>query len=346
MKYNDDVIGTIILEDNKISNIPDTFVEEQSYYHITSEVYSKKRKIYISKKEYEGCFNKIYSFSLNNSKLIEQDLLIRILNLNTNQSSIINENKGIKIQYKLCSLIDNIGTVLDYGKILVKNQIQDYFIIKKYGKSLTQVLKSKPNYNNLVKPMNLIKDILLTLNRIHKKKIAHLDLKPCNILLKDDVPFLSKKKNTKFVLIDFGSCQKVVNDKSIFIERQSASEGFSPPEFIDMKFGIKSDIWALGLIFYMILVRKFYFEADIENIFYSKINRKNKITNHLKHIWKYVLPDDNMTDHQLKKYIYPFSLNTASYLPDFFEKIFTFDEKSRSNTQELLNHKIFTLINP
>ena len=197
----------------------------------------------------------------------------------------------------------------------------------------------------MFKPLLFIKNILLSVNKIHENKIAHLDLKPCNILI-NDIDKLISDRYDDFVIIDFGCSQIVKNESSIVMNKQSASEGFSPPEISDMKFGIKSDIWALGIIFYLILVRKFYFEANIQDIFYSKINRQVKITKHLNNLWHHIIPNSKNSESEIKNYIYPFTLKSSNYLLDFFKKIFIFDYDKRLNSQQLLNHKIFSLVVP
>ena len=341
---HDDVIGTIILKDNKINNIPETYVKNYTLYKIKSSIDEKMRSIFIINKQYEGSFNKIYSFSLKNNTIPEKNLLIRILNLNANQNNIKNEINGIEIQYKLCSLINNIGYVIDYGKIFVGSQIQDYFVLQKYSMSLTDVLKTNPSYKNLLNPLTFIRNILFSINLVHQKKIAHLDLKPCNILIKNrDNTNINDTKD--FAIIDFGCAQIFKDDSSVYIKKQSGSEGFSPPEFSKMKFGIKTDIWALGIIFYMILVRKFYFEAGIQDIFYTKINRKSRIDKHLDNLWKYVIPENKNSETEIKDYIYPFTLESVDYLIDFFKQIFIIEDKQRMNSNQLLKHKIFSLIN-
>jgi predicted Ser/Thr protein kinase len=102
-----------------------------------------------------------------------------------------------------------------------------------------------------------------TLGEAHKKGIAHLGLKPSNILL---------RRNQEPVLLDFGvsrvvhlGWQKVSVTSGIAAKpHYMAPEQFvSSPDSADWQ---QTDIWALGVLFYEILLGRhpFHIEADDE----------------------------------------------------------------------------------
>merc|ERR1719163_522054 len=69
--------------------------------------------------------------------------------------------------------------------------------------------------------------------------------------------------DTRIVLTDFGTAQNVSQD-----ERLTASVGtkiFWAPEFFDKNYGVKVDVWAVGVVMYGLVSGRFPFrdEADI-----------------------------------------------------------------------------------
>lgn len=343
---NLDCITSIIdtkINDNLSNNI-ETYILQNNLYEIISELDLLSRYIFIKNKLYQGSFNKIYSISKNKNETKDNDILIRILNSNTDNDTVVNEKKGIQIQHKLCSICKNIGIVVDYGKIKTDKINQDYFILAKYGIPLTNLLKSNIKYFNTLTIIDFMYNLLLSIDSIHNQNYAHLDLKPCNIILKN-IQRIPKKKIKKidFTIIDFGSAKQFTNDESIKIDEQMASAAFSPPELLKMHFGKKSDIWSYGVVCYLVCIRKFFIEANASQIFMNtdlnklKIQIENGITN-LDNIF---IPN-NCNEQEKRLYLYP--LNNIDLIKDFFRKIFIIDINKRPNTTQLLKHKLFNHI--
>ena len=189
-----------------------------------------------------------------------------------------------------------------------------------------------------------MKDFLLTLQCIHNNNYAHLDLKPSNILLKNT----SIDKNMgiitdlDFALVDFGAAQIFRNNNSKNLSAQMASAAFSPPELLQYRFGKKSDVWAYGVICYLVCVRCFFFQAGASKIFMGKNTNQiiQNVTNSLQKLKK------NMTPEYLtsqKKITYFGNLeNNFELLIDFFSIIFV-DEKKRPTVNQLLKHELFNM---
>ena len=92
-----------------------------------------------------------------------------------------------------------------------------------------------------------MKQIVEGFLHIVKMKIIHRDLKPSNILL-------NKKQQIK--IADFGFAI-FSSDLSLENDKYVGSPHYSPPEVIKyFSYSHKADIWALGMIFYELLLGK------------------------------------------------------------------------------------------
>ncbi|KAB7530083.1 protein kinase [Flagellimonas olearia] len=113
---------------------------------------------------------------------------------------------------------------------------------------------------------NIIVEVAQAVDYLHKQGIIHRDLKPGNVLFSKD-----RKGNKVSKVTDFGISQDILSDKTI---QQSMTEGvgtphyMAPEQFFKKKFGLngdiseRTDIWALGIIFYKILTGKLPFGHD------------------------------------------------------------------------------------
>jgi len=113
---------------------------------------------------------------------------------------------------------------------------------------------------------NIIVEVAQAVDYLHKQGIVHRDLKPGNVLFSKD-----RKGNKVPKVTDFGISQDILSDKTI---QQSMTEGvgtphyMAPEQFFKKKFGLngdiseRTDIWALGIMFYKILTGKLPFGHD------------------------------------------------------------------------------------
>ena len=323
--------------------------KEKSNINILSYIDMKPRKLYIVNKISSGEFNIIYSISSSKNKSADKKIIMRLSKIKDTISSIKMELKGIKIQYKLSKKNPHIGLVIDYGRLISKNDIyhQEYSILEKYGASLRVILENNNTYDNIMVPLRFIKQFLETLHTIHANNYAHLDLKPSNILMKN----LGKPKRLitelDFSIVDFGAVRGFSNDNSKFIKKQMASAAFSPPELIDRKYGKKNDIWAFGVISYLTILNKFFFKADGVKLFINDNTDiiENNIKNAMGKFRKNIIPAKFKTDKKINTYLGIMANDyNLDILKNFFLGIFTIDVNARPNTDELLAHKLFKLI--
>ncbi len=127
----------------------------------------------------------------------------------------------------------------------------------------------------------IIKEILQAVSYLHKQGIIHRDLKPDNILFAKD---RTGKKVVK--VTDFGISQDIISNKTLeetFTEGVGTPLFMSPEQFYKKKFGLngeiseRTDIWALGVIFYKMLTGKSPFGGngrDFEIIREDIINKE------------------------------------------------------------------------
>ena len=322
-------VSTNVIETKIISSIsPFTEIE------LKSDSSKKLIKLYLKDFLKEGSYNKIYEFG-HDRKSEEKELIIRIANAETNDI-IESEIKGIEIQYELCSKCSNIGIIADYG--YVNNTEQNYSILKKYGISISDFLKTEKGlYQNFNIIIDFMKKLLETIQCIHKNNYAHLDLKSCNILLAKDFNITTKISNLDFSVIDFGAAHKFNTDSCKELKEQMASAAFSPPELLNMKFGKKSDIWAYGVICYMMCINKFFFAGGCDKLFIAKSKDKkdidelqSKLNDHFDNDFKNKLIKNNL------------SASKITDLCIFFKKIFVTASSKRCNATQLLKEPLFS----
>jgi serine/threonine protein kinase len=179
--------------------------------------------------------------------------------------------------------------------------------------------------------VNIMEQLLTGLSGMHKKNIAHLDLKHENVVLKNK---LSDGVNIR--IIDFGLSGKI-GDKVT----TRGTPGYVAPEVIGRTFKItdKNDIWAVGIMImellkgelimlerknYVYNVKKYLYE-DIENI---KERYKDDP----------ILFDDSMITNNL---FYEIEEKSSSLL-ELLEKMLSIDHELRPTAQQCLKAKCFS----
>jgi len=132
------------------------------------------------------------------------------------------------------------------------------FIIMEYadGGDVAMKIKERKESSALFKErevMFIFVQLASALLHIHARKVLHRDLKPLNI-------FLTKKGIVK--LGDFGIA-RVLESSTAIAQTTIGSPYYLSPEMINSEpYGVKSDIWALGVVTYELTALKVPFHAN------------------------------------------------------------------------------------
>ena len=138
-----------------------------------------------------------------------------------------------------------VDLIEDDGRLVL---IQEYVEGKTLGDMLGEEL-----------PRPLVERIILQLidvvSHAHRHRIMHRDIKPNNIIIQPD---------GTLKLLDFGSA-KILDDKEISAT-MVGSRPFMAPEQIMGKSERRSDIWAIGVLMYLLYTGELPFYSEVEKL--------------------------------------------------------------------------------
>eukprot|EP00347_Sterkiella_histriomuscorum_P021762 403332852 len=130
----------------------------------------------------------------------------------------------------------------------------------KKGGTLKQLIKQEGSLK-FSQVKSIMRKIFIAVNQIHQNGIIHRDLTPSNILF-DKVPLKNKDiTNIDISIADFGLS---VQQKFIRIaQKKCGTPGFIAPEVLnDMPYSLKSDVFSIGCLFYLLLTGKHLFKGN------------------------------------------------------------------------------------
>jgi predicted Ser/Thr protein kinase len=143
-----------------------------------------------------------------------------------------------------------VDTLEDDGKLII---IQEYIEGPTLGDMLDQEL-----------PRPLVERIILQLIEVvahaHKHRIMHRDIKPNNIII---------QPNGNLKLLDFGAA-KMLGEKEISAT-MVGSRPFMAPEQIMGQSERRSDIWAIGVLMYLLYTGELPFYSEVEKLLIDQI---------------------------------------------------------------------------
>ena len=154
-----------------------------------------------------------------------------------------------------------------YGSFAYKNYLYNVMEYAEGGE-LTQLIRSNEELSeNRIK--DIFKQIYEGVQFIHENEVIHRDLKPNNIL------FLDKEK-TQVVIIDFG----ISGISNCYIKEviKAGTFKFLSPEILfreNFDSSPKIDIWALGVILYLMNFKQYPFDGENDKEIYEKIGNED-----------------------------------------------------------------------
>merc|ERR1719203_419953 len=149
------------------------------------------------------------------------------------------------------------------------------------GDLLKRIVKKK-RYNDK-EAAETCKIILNAIKHCHDHEIVHRDIKPENIL------FTSKDNDTDLKIADFGFATKVRGENRTTF---CGTPSYIAPEIVKkMFYGVKVDMWSIGVITYTLLAGYFPFDEEGDDLvtLFKKIEKGN-FKFHEKY-WKHVSED-------------------------------------------------------
>ena len=207
----------------------------------------------------EGSFAKVYLVKHNYlDMLMAMKIVKEPLSITTNKKDVFRE---VTLACQLRN--ENIISIFDAGEISCFDggKSHAYFIMEYVsGGDLEHFLNSFAE-NNMFMPLNrsmdLIRQILKGLDTLHSANppIIHRDLKPNNVLLK-----FNACGDIIIKISDFGFAKEVttgISDIDI-----AGTRPYMAPELFSKSISTKTDIYAIGVIFYQLLTNRYPYSID------------------------------------------------------------------------------------
>ncbi|BES87718.1 Death-associated protein kinase [Nesidiocoris tenuis] len=170
---------------------------------------------------------------------------------------------------------------------------------------------SQRGHLNEEQTVHIVRQILNAVSHMHSQNIAHLDLKPENVLLTD-----SKTEFPTVKVIDFGLSHRL--DTVAEVKAMFGTPEFVAPEVVNFeRLTLATDIWAIGVITFILLSGASPFLGDTVQETYSNVSSA---------IYKF---DDVYFD------------SVSEGAKDFISRLLQKDPKKRMTVFECHNHPWF-----
>ncbi|CAD8186340.1 unnamed protein product [Paramecium pentaurelia] len=160
---------------------------------------------------------------------------------------IVQKNATEKEEERVSSEV-NILEKLDHPNILKINEYYSddrfHYIITDFysGGELFSKIQERRIFSEAY-AARIIRQLLYAVNYCHLHGIAHREIRPENIMLEKSSEFASA------ILIDFGMCQKISHKMHSSVNHPY----YQAPEIQQKKYNESIDIWAIGVITYILL---------------------------------------------------------------------------------------------
>jgi serine/threonine protein kinase len=187
------------------------------------------------------------------SKLINDFVAVKEINFK-NKTPMIEMEINIIKKLECENILKFIDVIYEKKKLYIITDLCEY--------SLTAVIS---NIHSEEMILYIFKQLANGFNYLYGNKIIHRDIKPDNILI----------CKYKIKIADFGFAREFINENSLLNTICGTPIYMAPEIIVNNEYGIKSDIWSLGVILYQIIYKKFPYEKvkninELINIFQNK----------------------------------------------------------------------------
>ena len=162
----------------------------------------------------------------------------------------------------------NILSKLSHPKIMQIFEVFDdntnVYIVSEYckGGELFDIISTKGSFTEKDACV-IMKQLMSAICYSHQNNIVHRDLKPENILMDNDTDDLTIK------LIDWGCAQTIKSAKQS--KQADGTAYYIAPEVLKGEYNEKCDIWACGVIFYILLCGYPPFNGETDDEIYEAV---------------------------------------------------------------------------
>lgn len=193
-----------------------------------------------------------------------------VKSINKDNLSLRQMNNLVK-EVKLLSRLDHPNIIKYYETY---DDEEEFHIVMTYctGGELFDYIRNKGNLSEK-ESIKIIYQIIHGIAHCHSKSIIHRDLKAENILFETPSREIVK-------IIDFGLSIKSKDDTTL--HSLVGTSKYISPELITGEYDSKCDMWAIGVIFYLMLYGEYPFDDetnDRQKIFYKIQNKEPHYSN-------------------------------------------------------------------
>jgi len=186
----------------------------------------------------------------------------------TKQTRAVKIIQKTKVDIKVLLNEINILSKLTHPNIMQVYEIFDdntnIYIVSEYckGGELFDMISKKGNFSEKDACV-IMKQLMSAICYSHQNKIVHRDLKPENILLDNNSDDLTIK------IIDWGCAQTIKTTKHK--KQADGTAYYIAPEVLKGEYNEKCDIWACGVIFYILLCGYPPFNGETDDEIYLEV---------------------------------------------------------------------------
>ncbi|ORY52764.1 Pkinase-domain-containing protein, partial [Neocallimastix californiae] len=212
----------------------------------------------------QGAFSKV---KIGYNKITKEEVAIKIIN----KKQLEVKNKKTKENKEIYRKRLQLMMRLDHPNIIKIYQVieseEETLIVMEYapGGELIDYILTKKHLNE-TEARKFFRQIISAIDHCHMANVVHRDLKLENLLL-------SKEKN--ILITDFGLGRTFDGSTKDYMTTFCGTPNYAAVELISgiPYIGVKSDIWALGVILYVMMTGKPPFDGRSINALYRRIKR-------------------------------------------------------------------------